>query len=322
MSTGSSLTASEPIRLLAIVGPTAVGKTALALRLAERFHGAVISADSRLVYRGMDIGTAKPAPEERARVPHYLVDIIDPDEPFGLAQYQELAYQAIADAHGQGFLPMLVGGTGQYVWAVLEGWSIPRVPPQPALRAELEELARRQGPEALHRRLAELDPAAAGRIDPRNVRRVIRALEVCLTAGAPISELQRKNPPAYDALIIGLRMERERLYARIDARVEQMMAAGLVEEVRGLLAAGYPPDLPAFSSVGYRQIIAYLRGETTLEEAVARIKRDTRRLVHQQSIWFRADDPRIRWFPAEDYTAVERCVGEWLAGSLPSTQPM
>lgn len=321
MSTESSLTATEPIRLLAIVGPTAVGKTALALRLAERFHGAIISADSRLVYRGMDIGTAKPAPAERARVPHYLVDIIDPDEPFGLAQYQELAYQAIAEAHQKGFLPMLVGGTGQYVWAVLEGWSIPRVPPQPALRAELEELARQEGPAALHHRLAELDPAAAERIDPRNVRRVIRALEVCLTAGAPISELQRKNPPPYDTLIIGLQMERPELYARIDARVEQMIADGLVEEVRGLLAAGYPPDLPAFSSVGYRQIIAYLRGETTLEETVARIKRDTRRLVHQQSIWFRADDPRIHWFPAEDYAAVERCVAEWVASGPSPAQP-
>lgn len=322
MSTEASTVSSKPIRLLAIVGPTAVGKSALALRLAERFHGAIISADSRLIYRGMDIGTAKPAPEERARVPHYLVDILNPDEPFGLAQYQELAYQAIADAHHKGFLPLLVGGTGQYVWAVLEGWSIPRVPPQPALRAELEEQARREGPEALHRRLAELDPTAAARIDPRNVRRVIRALEVCLTAGAPISELQRKNPPPYDTLIIGLQMERAALYARIDARVEQMMAAGLVEEVRGLLAAGYPPDLPAFSSVGYRQIIAYLRGETSLEEAVARIKQDTRRLVHQQSIWFRADDPRIRWFPAEDYTGVERCVAEWLAGGPAEAEPM
>ncbi|MGQ9517437.1 MAG: tRNA (adenosine(37)-N6)-dimethylallyltransferase MiaA [Anaerolineae bacterium] len=310
-----------PPRLLAIVGPTAVGKTALALYLAERFHGAIISADSRLIYRGMDIGTAKPTPAERARVPHYLVDILAPDEPFGLAQFQELAYQAVADAHQRGFLPMLVGGTGQYVWAVLEGWSIPRVPPQPALRAQLEEQARREGPEALHRRLAELDPVAAERIDPRNVRRVIRALEVRLTAGAPISVLQRKHPPPYDTLIIGLQMDRAELYVRIDARVEQMMAAGLVDEVRGLLAVGYPPDLPAFSSVGYRQVIAHLRGEISLEEAIARIKRDTRRLVHQQSIWFRTDDPRIRWFPAGDYAAVERCVVEWLAGG-PSSKKM
>lgn len=311
-----------PRHLLAIVGPTAVGKTALALYLAERFHGAIISADSRLIYRGMDIGTAKPTPAERARVPHYLVDILAPDEPFGLAQFQELAYQAIADAHQKGFLPMLVGGTGQYVWAVLEGWSIPRVPPQPALRAQLEEQARREGPEALHRRLAELDPAAAERIDPRNVRRVIRALEVSLTAGAPISVLQRKQPSPYDILIVGLQMDRAELYARIDARVEQMIAAGLVDEVRDLLAVGYPPDLPAFSSVGYRQIIACLRGEISLEEAIARIKRDTRRLVHQQSIWFRADDPRIRWFPAGDYAAVERCVVEWLAGGPLSAKRM
>ncbi|MGC8827335.1 MAG: tRNA (adenosine(37)-N6)-dimethylallyltransferase MiaA, partial [Anaerolineae bacterium] len=194
------------------------------------------------------------------------------------------------------------------------------VPPDPSLRAALEEEARQKGYAVLHARLAEVDPTAAARIDPRNVRRVIRALEVCLTAGAPISELQCKNPPPYDTLIIGLRMERAALYARIDARVEQMIAAGLLEEVRGLLAAGYPPDLPAFSSVGYRQIIAYLRGETSLEEAIARIKRDTRRLVHQQSIWFRADDPRIRWFLAEDYAAVERCAAEWLAGSSASAK--
>lgn len=313
MSTETSAGPSTPVRLLAIVGPTAVGKSALALRLAERFHGAIISADSRLIYRHMDIGTAKPTPAERARVPHYLIDILNPDEPFGLAQFQELAYRAIADAHHQGYLPMLVGGTGQYVWAVLEGWSIPRVPPQPTIRAQLEEQARQEGPEALHRRLAELDPTAAARIDPRNVRRVIRALEVCLTTGQPISELQRKNPPPYDTLIIGLQMERAELYARIDERVEQMIAAGLVDEVRRLLEAGYPPDLPAFSSLGYRQIIAYLRGETTLEEAIARIKRETRRLVHQQSIWFRANDPRIHWLPAHDYPAIERFVAQWLA---------
>jgi len=299
-------------RLLVIVGPTAAGKSALALRLGERFNGIVISADSRLIYRGMDIGTAKPTAEERARVPHALIDIINPDEPFGLADYQRLAYEAIAEAHAAGRLPMLVGGTGQYVRAVVEGWNIPPAPPQPMLRQALEAEAEREGAAALHRRLAEVDPPAAARIDPRNVRRVIRALEVYLTTGRPISELQRRSPPGYDLLQIGLRLERERLYQRIDARVEEMLAAGLLEEVRRLRAAGYADDLPSMSALGYRQLIAHLRGEISLAEAVERIKRDTRRFVHQQMVWFRERDPAIEWFDAEDREGIEARVAGWL----------
>lgn len=307
-------------RLLVIVGPTAVGKTALALHLAQRFHGAIISADSRQIYRYMDIGTAKPTPEQRRLVPHYLIDIVNPDEPFGLAQFQELAMAAIRAAHQEGRLPMLVGGTGQYVRAIVAGWSIPRVPPQPELRAALEAEAQREGVEALHKRLAQVDPEAAARIDPRNVRRVIRALEVYLTAGKPISELQRKHPPPYDVLQIGLRMDRARLYARIDARVDAMMAAGLLDEVRRLREAGYDDSLPSMSGLGYRQLCAYLRGEISLEEAVARIKRDTRRLVHQQAMWFREDDPAIMWFEADDTPSIEDVVARWLAGQLEPAQ--
>jgi len=301
------------IRLLVIVGPTAVGKSALALRLALRFNGSIISADSRQVYRGMDIGTAKPTPAERAAAPHALLDVVAPDEPFGLAQYQALAQAAIAEAAAAGRLPILVGGTGQYVRAVTEGWSVPRVPPQPALRAELEAEAQRYGPDALHRRLAAVDPEAAARIDPRNVRRVARALEVYLTTGAPISALQRKSPPPYRLLKIGLRLERSRLYARIDARVDAMMAAGLLEEVRRLRQAGYADDLPAMSGLGYRQLAAHLRGEIALDEAIAQIKRATRRYVHQQMMWFRETDPTIEWFESEDSAGVEARVAAWLA---------
>ena len=302
--------------LVVIVGPTAVGKTALSLHLAGPLNGEVISADSRLFYRGMDIGTAKPTPEERARVPHHLIDIAEPDETVGLAEFQEWAYSAIEDIHARGKLPLLVGGAGQYVRAVVEGWRVPRVPPDPALRAELEAQAEREGATALHVRLALLDPAAAQRIDPRNVRRVIRALEVCLITGQPISEQQRKQLPPYSILQIGLTMERATLYARADQRVEAMMAAGLEDEVRRLVRAGYGWNLPAMSGLGYGQFRAYFEGRATLEEAVAEIKRATRRFIRHQYNWFRPDDPATRWFDVTETTVgeIEVVVEMWLAG--------
>ena len=282
--------------LLVIVGPTAVGKTELSLRLAEVFEGEIVSADSRLFYRGMDVGTAKPTPEERARFPHHLIDVADPDETVGLAEFQEQAYAAIDGVHARGKLPLLVGGTGQYVRAVVEGWRIPRVPPDPALRAELEAQAEREGSEHLHARLARLDPVAARRLDHRNVRRVVRALEVCLITGRPISEQQGKQPPPYRILQIGLTMERAALYDRADRRVEAMIAAGLEDEVRGLVEAGYGWDLPAMSGLGYAQFRPYFEGQATLEEVVAEIERATRRFIRHQYNWFRLNDPAIRWF--------------------------
>ena len=298
--------------LLVLVGPTAVGKTALSLHLARRFDGEIISADSRLFYRGMDIGTAKPTPAERAAAPHHLLDLCDPDETISLGQYQRLAYRAIDDVLTRGRLPILVGGTGQYVLAVVEGWGIPEVAPRPALRAALEGL----GEAELARWLAALDPAAAGRIDSRNVRRVVRALEVTLVTGRPISELQRKTPPPYDVLIIGLLMKRQSLYARIDARVDAMMAAGLLDEVRRLRDAGYSRDLPSMSGLGYRQLLAYLDGEMSLEAAVERIKFETHRFARQQATWFRRDDPRIAWFDLETGRAeqIVTFVEGWLGG--------
>jgi tRNA dimethylallyltransferase len=286
--------------LLVVVGPTAVGKTGIAIRLAEALDGRIISADSRQVYAGMDIGTAKPTPAEQARAPHALVDIRQPDERLTLAEYQDMAYEAIEAAHAAGRLPILVGGTGQYVRAVVEGWGIPRVAPQPGLRADLTGMAYVYGATALHAWLAEIDSAAAEAIDYRNVRRVVRALEVCLVAGEPISVLQERHPPPYRIMQIGLTQPRESLYRRIDTRVDAMMAAGLADEVRGLLEAGYGWDLSSMSSLGYRQFAPYFEGKITLEEAADAIKRETRRFVRQQATWFRLDDPAIRWFDLDE----------------------
>jgi tRNA dimethylallyltransferase len=300
--------------LLTIVGPTAVGKTALSLHLAEALDGEIVSADSRLFYRGMDIGTAKPTAEDRARVPHHLIDIAGPDEAVGLAEFQEQAYVAIDDILTRGKLPLLVGGTGQYVRAVIEGWCVPRVSPDADLRAELEAEAEREGHEALHGQLIQLDPAAAEKIDPRNVRRVIRALEVCIITGRPISEQQGKRPPPYRIKQIGLKMERAALYARADARIEAMMAAGLEEEVRRLVDVGYGWDLPAVSGLGYVQFKPYFEGEATLEEIVEEIKRATRRFIRHQYNWFRPSDSAIQWFDAAETSpaAIESIVKTWL----------
>lgn len=286
--------------LIAVVGPTAVGKTALSIRLARAVGGEIVSADSRQVYRGMDIGTAKATPEERARVPHHLLDVVTPDQPLSLAEFQEMAYGAVDRILARGRVPFLVGGTGQYVMAVVEGWQVPRVPPDEDLRRDLYRQAEKEGAEVLHARLRGLDPAAAERIDARNVRRVVRALEVCLRTGRPITEQQGKRPPPYRILLVGLTLPRDRLYRRIDERVDRMLERGLEQEVRRLLAEGYGFDLPAMSGVGYGQFGPYLAGEATLENVVADIKRATRRFVRQQANWFGRDDARIHWFDAAD----------------------
>lgn len=303
--------------LVVIVGPTAVGKTALSVRLAEAVSGEIVSADSRQVYRGMDIGTAKASAEERQRVHHHLLDVVDPDETLGLAQFQMLAYGAIDDIVDRGKIPFLVGGTGQYVMAVVEGWKVPRVPPDPVLRRELYRQANEDGRNALHDRLRRLDPEAARRIDAQNVRRVVRALEVCLTTGQPISEQQKREAPPYRILMLGLTMRRDLLYQRIDERVQQMIGAGLEREVRGLVQSGYGFDLPSMSGVGYGQFAPYLEGRVALEDAVREIKRDTRRFVRHQANWFRRDDPRIQWVDAtreEAYDAALEIVQRFLKG--------
>jgi len=302
--------------LVAIVGPTAVGKTDMSIRLSELFDGEVVSADSRQIYIGMDIGTAKASAEMRRRVPHHLLDLVRPDQPFTLADYQALAFRAIEGIVHRGHLPVLVGGTGLYTRAVLEGWTIPRVPPRLTMRAALEREAEQRGAEYLHRWLQAMDPDAAARIDSRNVRRVVRALEVCLTSGRPISRLQLKREPPYRVLRIGLTMPRQALYRRIDERIDQMIASGLVDEVRRLLEQGYGLHLPAMSGLGYRQIGRHLSGEMSLDEAIALTRRDTRRFVRQQYTWYRLDDERILWFDVSLAAAdqrVEACVRQFLA---------
>ena len=290
------------------MGPTAVGKTALAMALAERLSGEIVGADSRQVYRYMDIGTAKPTPQERARTVHHLIDVVAPDQPFSLALYQDLAYRAIGDIHKRGKLPLLVGGSGLYVWGVLRGLRIPQVPPDPALRRSLEDKAQREGLESLLRELEELDPDTARTIDPRNPRRIVRALEVCRVTGQPFSQLRRESPPPYNMATIGLTLERTELYQRIDRRVQLMIDMGLIEEVRGLLERGYGLELPAMTSPGYREIGMYLDGRLALEEAVRRIRVATHQLARRQYNWFSLKDPRIRWFEGreESLPAIEQ----------------
>jgi tRNA dimethylallyltransferase len=288
----------DPKPLIVILGPTAVGKTEISIELAERLDGEIISADSRLFYRGMDIGTAKPSPVEQLQVPHHLIDVVDPNESWSLATFQQAAYKVIDDIHHRGRLPFLVGGTGQYVKAVIEGWDIPEVEPNPGLRAALVKWAEQVSPLGLHDRLKELDPDAAGRIDPPNLRRTVRALEVILHTGRLFSSQHGKMDARYKTLLLGINRPRPALYERIDARIQTMLDSGLVGEVRSLLAAGYSPDLPAFSAIGYRQIISYIKGEISLEEAIVLMKRHTRQFVRRQANWFKLEDPDIFWFQA------------------------
>jgi tRNA dimethylallyltransferase len=285
--------------LILIVGPTAVGKTELAIQLAERLNGEIVSADSRLFYRGMDIGTAKPTREELARVPHHLIDIADPDEILSLAVFQQKARETIADIHTRKKMPLLVGGTGQYIRAVTEGWNPPEVKPDERLRNELEKLKSEKGIYWLHERLRNLDPVAAEKVDPRNYRRTIRALEVILTTGRKFSEQRGQSESPYHLITVGLTRPRPELYERVDQRIDAMFANGFLEEVKTLLDRGYSPSLPTMSAIGYRECIRVISGEISEEQAKAEIKRTTRIFVRRQANWFKVSDPKIKWFKAE-----------------------
>ena len=285
--------------LLVVVGPTSAGKSTLALRLAQLLSGEIVNADSRYLYRYMDIGTGKPTQEERTAVPHHLIDILDPDEDFSLALYLQSAQEAICQILNRGKLPILVGGTGQYVWALLEGWQVPKVIPDPDFRQQLYDRAREEGSESLYKELLEIDPQRASQIDPCNVRRVMRALEVHRSTGNAPSLPQTRTPPPYETLIIGLTLDRGDLYRRIDARVEDMIRAGWVDEVRYLLSRGYGPHLSPMSSLGYREICSYLDGDRSLEDAAQRTKFGTHRFARRQYAWFRLQDPRIHWIRAD-----------------------
>ena len=282
--------------VIVIIGPTGVGKTAISLGLAERFKGEIVSADSRLVYRGMNIGTAKPILAEQRRVKHHLIDVVEPADEWNLAKYQSEAEVAIENIHDRGKIPFLVGGTGQYITAVLEGWTPPPKSQDVVFRRSLEQQAQEMGYEILHRRLEKIDPISAERIDARNVRRVIRALEIYHVTGLPPSRVRVKTPPDFDFLKIGLTLPRDQLYAQIDARIEEMMDAGWLDEVKTLLSLGISKEAPSMSAIGYAQLAEFLRGEVELDEALVETRRLTRQLVRRQAQWFKFDDPSIHWF--------------------------
>jgi tRNA dimethylallyltransferase len=303
-------------RIVAIAGPTAVGKTALGIELAAEFNGEVVNADSRYLYQGFDIGVAKPDPGERREIPHHLIDILPPEGAMTLARYQDLALDTIEEILGRHTLPILVGGTLLYVNAVVEGWRMPRVPPNPPLRAALEAEALTTGTDTLAMRLREVDPAAAERCG-RNLRRIIRAIEVYEATGIPMSAQEGKGPPPFEALEIGLTMPRDALYRAIDDRVQDQIERGLVAEVRSLLESGVPERAPAMSSLGYRQLVPYVRGESSLEQAIERIRLDTHRYVRHQETWLRRN-ARLIWFDvtASDWmTAAKTRVRAFLSGS-------
>ena len=302
-----------PCRLIAVVGATATGKTALGIGLAQWFAGEIVGADSRQVYRHMDIGTAKPTAQERSAASHHLIDMVDPDEPFSLGIWLDLAHAALEDVWSRGKQPVLVGGTGQYVWALLEGWRIPRVPPDSALREELEG----RPPQDLLAELWRVDPEAEGFIDPRNVRRVIRALEVHAATGKPFSYWRTKEPLNFETLILGLTLPRDELYRRIDTRVDTMFAGGLLEEVRGLLGMGYSRELSSMSGIGYKQVAEHLAGERDLASAVEGTRTGTHRLARHQHAWFKQSDSRIKWLtPGTVELEARQAVEAFLTASI------
>ena len=312
----SNHAASKPT-VLFIVGATSSGKTDAAIAIAQSLGAKgraaeIVNADSRQVYRGMSIGTAKPSPQQLVAVPHHLVDVADPADGFSLATFLSLARDAIADILHRDAVPIVAGGTGQYVWGLVEGWEAPAVPPQPELREKLEAEAERLGTDALYSRLRTLDPDAAALIDPRNLRRMVRALEVIEATGKPFSGQRRKTVPPFEPRLFGPSVPRTELHTRIAQRIDSMFEAGFVNEVRSLLERGYTPDLPAFSSAGYREIAAHLHGDITLDEARERTRIATNRLARSQSNWFRANDPRISW-----HASPAKLVNDAISAAVP-----
>lgn len=291
--------------LVVIVGPTAVGKTELAIEVAERIEGEIISADSRLFYRGMDIGTAKPSLADRNRVQHHLIDVANPDETWSLAVFQQAVRKKIEDIWVKQKIPMVVGGTGQFIRAIIEEWDIPAQAPNEQLRTILDRWGREIGPIDLHHKVAILDPEAAKIIEPNNQRRSVRALEVMLLTGERFSDQRKKKTSRYDICQIGITRPRDELYRRVDDRIDQMIAGGLLEEVKVLLAKGYNPDLPSLSAIGYREIISVIQGKICLEDAMVLMKRYTRRFIRRQANWFKDSDPTIKWFRADSKIVAE-----------------
>lgn len=287
-------------KVVIIVGPTAVGKTRLSIRLAQRIDGEIVSADSRNIYRGMDIGSAKPTVTEREGVPHHMIDIAAPDETWSLAQYFDTSRQKIEEIIARRHIPIVVGGTGQYVRALTEGWTVPALEPHPMLREILGDWAEEIGPQELYQKLGVLDKEACAFIDPSNVRRTIRALEVILSTGKKFSALRSKSPPENEFWIIGLTLPRLKLYANVDQRIDEMFRNGLVEEVRHLISLGYDASLPSMSAIGYREVAQFLQGNIALEEVKMLMRRNTRKFIRRQANWFKPEDSAIHWYSVED----------------------
>ena len=298
-------------KLLVVVGPTAVGKSAFALSVAKLLPVEIVSADSRQIYRHLSIGIGKPTDADRDLVNHRLVDFVEPDGEYSVSHFTQDATSAIAEIHSKGLVPLLVGGTGQYVWALVEGWNVPAVPPNLALRSSLEDRASEIGSLELHKELASKDQKAALNIDPRNTRRIVRALEL-IYSGSKNRQSVLRIPPSYNLKIIGLTLDREKLYERIDYRIDSMIKMGWLEEVEQLLSDGYDHALPSMSSIGYLELSKVHRGEYSLSEAVQLIKNRTHRFARSQHTWFRQNDERISWFDADKgiEEAMER-VTEW-----------
>ena len=301
-------------RLIAIVGPTAIGKTDLAMRLARCVPAEIVGADSRQVYRHMDVGTAKPSAEERAHVPHHLVDIIDPRDEFSLGEYAKLAKDSIKSVNLRAKTPLLVGGTGQYVMALLEGWSVPPVAPDANLRARLDAQLKANGIDSLIEELGELDPVALEAVDLKNPRRIIRAIERAASGHTWGSQPHRAEP-SFRSIVIGLTADREQLYDRADRRMDSMIVNGFLHEVEWLLAAGYAPELPAMSGIGYSELVDHLLKGVDLQDSIQRAKYRTHRYIRQQSNWFRASDTRIKWFEISETDAALDYAQYWLQGT-------
>ena len=314
-------TVGEDPPIIAVLGPTGVGKSALALDLALALGGEIVSADSRQVYRGLEIGTAQPSQGEQARVSHHLIGCLAPEQPFSVADFVDGANQALAGIADRGRVALVVGGTYHYVQALLDGLLLPRVEPRPAFRRSLEALAASQGLAKVHRQLAERDPVAAAEIPPANLRRVIRALEVIEATGRPFSEVGRRMGPARAALRLAVTMPRAELYERVDARVDEMLRRGWLEEIRRLLEAGLSPTLPAVTSTGYRELILHLRGELPLDEAVRLVKYSTHAYIRRQYAWLRRDT-RLVWLD-QGPELVSRALAlarEYLASRRPAEE--
>ena len=293
-------------KVLVILGPTATGKSHCAIEIAKKFNGEIISGDSMLVYREMNIGTAKPSAEELAAVPHHLVDILPPEASFSVVDFKEQAQRLITEINARGHLPIIAGGTGLYIKALLEDYAFNSVSENSELREQLTREAELQGAEALHARLAALDAAAAERIHPNNVRRVVRALEAALS-GEQVNQYGASEIP-YDALVVGLEMERSALYARINKRVDVMLAQGLEQEVRSLLERGISPDCQSMQSIGYRQMVWYLNGSLTYDEAVEKLKQATRNFAKRQITWYKKM-PYIKWLTLDAEPNYANVVG-------------